>query len=342
MISPRAFRLLVRYLDAVDREVSRKLVRIRPWLETALSSLLADLLDETTSDESPLVYPYAALLRDLASESNLFGVSIRIETREYPPEIENRITQSDLGLVLAYRDNLRPVNSWEAPFLLQAKRLAPSLHSAPQYRPGSRFSAIDQEQLQRIEVLNKHLGAEFVKYLLYCPRPAMLDDETRTALDYARVQALESDIFDYLTGLEVRDDLLREEPTLAAGIFVSDPSDSPATLMQCHSRILRASRPFSWFVAMTFASRHNFHRTGRQHPDFPGHGPGTAPTADTSWALGVLRGETRSIRRLITALGDSNDDSPRLSGAFLPPHVMTITLTVAPNLQHNERNSAEL
>jgi len=117
MISPRAFRLLIRYLDAVDQNVCQGLLRIRPWTETALTSLLVDLLDERTTHEYSLAYSFADLLRELSAESNLFAVSLRVETLEYPPELENRVTQSDVGLILSYRDSFRPSENWEAPFL---------------------------------------------------------------------------------------------------------------------------------------------------------------------------------------------------------------------------------
>lgn len=79
------------------------------------------------------------------------------------PDVENRVTQSDLGLVLRYVDNVRPANSWAQAFLLQAKRLPPKLRGERRYSAGSRFSP-DAEQMRRIQRLVDIFGETAVRF----------------------------------------------------------------------------------------------------------------------------------------------------------------------------------
>ena len=85
MISPKAIELMIRHWDAVDVAVSKRVSRKRSWAETALTSLLCDLLDSETQDEIQLKYTLADLNRDLKKLDGILTFTIEIETMEYPP-----------------------------------------------------------------------------------------------------------------------------------------------------------------------------------------------------------------------------------------------------------------
>lgn len=340
MLTPLAFSRLIRYLDGVDREVTSKLIRVRPWLEPALTSLLVDLLDPSTAGEFSLAYNLESLQTDLASVGGALTVDLKIELNEYTPDVENRVTQSDLGLVLRYIDNVRPANSWAQAFLLQAKRLPPRLRGERRYGAGSRFSA-DAEQMRRIQKLADIFGETAVRFLLYCPRPDGLDAETRKLLQYARTITLARDIFDYVVGLEIRDDLSRDASTLEAGVFVTNSAALPATLLAIHEGILldapASASPLSWFVAMQFADVHqrvgqrvisSSPYVGRRQPE------GEDDIARHDWLMGVVRCERDAVHRLLTYLDqlDSPEDAHRLADAVLPSHTMTVTVEAAPGM----------
>ena len=176
MISPKAIELMIKHWDAVDASVSKRVSRKRPWTETALTSLLCDLLDSETQGDIQLKYTLADLNRDLAKLDGILTFTIEIETMEYPPKIERWVNQSDLGFYIQYRDEFIPKNSWEYAFLCQAKRLYPSNQAVAAFDESSRFQGFNYEQHNRIKRLHDALGEKIVHYLLYCPRPIDLDD----------------------------------------------------------------------------------------------------------------------------------------------------------------------
>src|SRR5579862_6669471 len=125
MITPKAAHLLIRHFDSLDRAVSKRLTRKRPWSEPALTSLLCDLLDADTQADEPLEYPMASLNFDLQKLEGLLRISLQIQTHEYDARMERWVTQADLGLVVNLIDHLMPKESWSISWLLQAKRLYP-------------------------------------------------------------------------------------------------------------------------------------------------------------------------------------------------------------------------
>src|SRR5437762_2342562 len=143
MIPPKAIRLIIRHLDSLDRVVSRRMGRKRPWLETGLTSYLCDLLDDDTQAEERLDYPLDELNRDLGNLDGLLRATFRVDTHEYAPQLERWVTQADLGFVINVIDHLLPDHSWSIAWLLQAKRLTPDHHGKAQYSESSRFGGID-------------------------------------------------------------------------------------------------------------------------------------------------------------------------------------------------------
>ncbi len=123
VLSARSAPLLVKYLDSVDRVVSARVTRKRPWLEVALTSLLCDVLDDDTSGEYPLEYTLEDLRAAVREAEPLLDIGLTIETHEYSPAVERWVTQADLGIVIRYQDGFDTSRSYEAAWLLQAKRL---------------------------------------------------------------------------------------------------------------------------------------------------------------------------------------------------------------------------
>jgi len=251
MVPPNAVRLIIRHLDSLDRAVSRRPLRKRPWQEPALTSLLCDLLDADTQDDERLDYPLADLNRDLQQQDGLLSVSFSVETHEYGPKLERWVTQADLGFVVSVTDHLIPDHSWNLAWLLQAKRLtADHNRTGTRYSESSRFGGLDSDQYKRMQRLQQQVGVPFVEFLLYCPRPAMLDQMTRQKLAHLRNSSgLATRIFDYTLGLILHEELGLAESSLTAGIFVAPLDHVPTVLGEIHFSILERFHPLSWFLA---------------------------------------------------------------------------------------------
>lgn len=334
MISPRTIHLLIRHFDSIDAAVSKRMVRKRPWLETALTSFLCDLLDEEVQSEEKLDYPLETLNHDLAQGDGATHVSFLIETHEYGPDVERWITQSDLGLVINYRDYMLPEDSWSVAWLLQAKRLTPNPGDFRTYTESSRFGGMDAEQKKRINTLRGAVGIDFILYLLYSPRPSFLDEVTQKKLAHLRTKYLTNDIYDFTLGLELRDDFLSGNSTLAAGLFISEIDHLARNLGTLHAQILNGCWPFSWFLAVHFASgirRDHIRPEGARvkiYPDGRPHRIRRPEEQNAEWAHGIVKGDPTAIRRVQTTLGIERDTEFR----FLPAHTLVIDIAVGRDL----------
>jgi len=333
MISPKAVSLIIRHFDAIDRVVAKRLVRKRPWGELALTSLFCDLLDEDTQREEGIDYSLSDLNNELAEMDGLLSVSFSVDTHEYDSSMERWVTQADLGLVVRFEDELLPSGSWSAAWLLQAKRLYPASREPVSYTEVSRFAATAPDQHARMEKLEQAVGLPFVRYLLYCPRPSLLDDATAAKLTHLRNRALGDHIFDYSLGLQLRDELSSGDSSLSAGVFVSASTDSPPNLGHVHASMLDAFFPFSWFLASHLVNddsqfAHVYRRSaGDGRPRGNNSGP-QSDRPDGAWAEGIVTGDSSAIERLSDALDEE------LQGPFpiLPPHTLTAKISVGHDL----------
>ena len=141
MISPKAVDFIIKHFDAIDKVVSKRLNRKRPWSEPSLTSLLCDLMDHDTQDEEKIEYSIDTLNKDLEEFDGLLDVSFIIETHEYSPKVERWITQSDLGLIINFEDHLLPKDSWSISWLLQAKKVFPDKKNPVEYSESSKFQS---------------------------------------------------------------------------------------------------------------------------------------------------------------------------------------------------------
>lgn len=326
MITPKAFGLIIKHFDEVDKVVSLRTVRKRPWLETALTSLLCDLMDEETQSEEKINYTIKQLQSDLDKEDGLFGMNLSLETVEFHPNYERYVSQSDIGLKIIFDNKIEPELSWTRPYLLQAKRLIPKKLNPLYYSETSKFSSIDKDQQKRIELLSKILGASYLKYLLYCPRPENIDEETRMKLSYLRGKTLSTHIFDYTIGLELHKEFLTNGETLKAGIFVTDTSNSNINFGAVHSQLLKMIFPLSWFIAINFTE--NFDRYEREL--------GINRKAD-DLVDRILSGDMKKVEELINKIKEvSNDDFPDTI-QVLPKHSITLRFSVGEKINSERR-----
>jgi hypothetical protein len=351
MLPPRAVHLVIKHFDSIDAVVARRMIGRRPWGEPALTSLLCELLDDEFQSDYNLEYPLEQLNRDLARDGSLTRLSYQVQTHEYGPDLERWVTQSDLGLVINYRDFLTPSASWSLAWLLQAKRLTSNAPASLLYTETSRFGGVDRAQEERMKRLRDVVDVDFVRYLLYCPRPSMLDSATRGKLAYLRSQTLSSEIFDFTMGLEVHTDLGAEVPTLEAGLFVAQMEARPSNLGRLHQGVLSISWPLSWFFIECFLE--SARMIG---PGLGGRGPGSLrsiggnrplpvvpdaplprfdgpPGTPLEWAHGLVRGQRDAILVLVGTLDMPNSAEFRI----LPAHTVTIEISVGHDLDPNHR-----
>jgi hypothetical protein len=331
MITPKGFRNIIQHFDEVDRIVSARTMRKRPWLEVALTSLLCDLLDEQTQDDEKLTYTIKQLQEDLIKEDSLFGIHLSLETIEFNSIYERYISQSDIGLNLIYENKIEPQHSWKRPYLLQAKRLSPKKVNPLLYTEASSFTSVDKDQHERIELLNEIFGASYLKYLLFCPRPDSVDSDTRIKLAYLRNKALTTQIFDYTVGLETHKELLNNSDTLKAGIFITDTNNSNLNLGQVHRGILQSTFPLSWFIALNFTDR-NFIinekdlMRNENNPD------------SQKLVEGILSGDKEQIEKLIQKIEKVRNDNFPDNIQILPKHKITLRFSVGENITPDFRN----
>lgn len=339
MISPRLIKLLLKHFDSIDAAVTARLVRKRPWHEPALTSLLCEYLDDEVEPDSPLSYPRSELTRDMACGEEAVTVKLRVDTHEYDSRIERYVTQSDLGLVIRVTDRFEVDRSFAIAWLLQAKRLFPESLNPLRYTASSVFESFNQEQKKRMDRLRERLKVDLLRYLLYCPRPATLEEGTRQELAYRRQSRLGGGIFDYTLGLQIRDELLSETSTLSAGIFTSACDDAPGTLRDVHSGILHTTSPLSWFIVSHLARGRYGVRDSMEGPHgrpMPFGAPavvaidsdgdlvnGHEPEHQASVvAHGVVTGNADVIREVVNKADIPGDGGFR----FLPPHTVIIEI----------------
>ena len=314
MISLRAVQLLLRHFDSIDETISRRLMRKRPWSEEALTSLFCDLLDKDIQEEEKIDYPLSSLMSDLSQIDEPIYLSTTIETHQYSRQVEHSVNQSDIGLIISYQDQFESSRSFSRSWLLQAKRLFPSGSDMEQKYDGkSSFRSYNPAQHQHMKKLNDWAKCEFIRYLLYCPRPFTLDKQVRELLSHQRTSALSGDIFDFALGLQLRDDLISEKPTVAAGVFVSRLDNSPSNLSDVHGKLFQGSTPFSWFILQHFFPQH-----GKEHWDLGLH--------DANQNNAIINRLVRGDHNVLQEEGISDIVESNANFRLFPAYTITIHL----------------
>lgn len=332
MLSPRSVHLLLKYFDSIDDALSRRLVRRRVWDEEALTFLLTELLDDECQEDHRLTYKQSDLLNDLAMTDEPLSIDVTLDTHSYPKSMERYVTQSDIGFILSYQNQFMHKSSFKAGWLMQAKRLFHDKKSHNrEYTTHSGFESINKAQHDRMKKIRDWAECDFIKYLLYCPRPSYLERELREHLSMARSTTLSRDIFDYTMGLELRDDLLSNCPTTAAGIFVAQLDSLPKSLLEIHKSIFEKVTPLSWFIVTQLAQSEGIRI--REHHRMERELGRSGSNLNNPIINGLVRGDHSVIKedsKLVAVLEDASQ------AKILPAHTLTVKVVNGVDRQTND------
>lgn len=329
MLPPRTFRPILRYFDAIDAIVAARLLRKRPWSELALTSLLCDLMDQDTEVEYERKRDLEWLRRKLASVAPLMDIRFEIETHEYPPGYERWVTQADLGLVLRFEDLLLGGQNWEKAFLLQAKRVYAARDGS--YHLQSSYGGFDTDQHERARAINKHLGYELVRYLLYCPRPERLPRGLAEGLRHMRDANVQDSLFDGIAGLEMHSSLVRSGNTLEPGIVVASPLAVPATLGGTYSSLFSGCTPWAWFLTLWLTqAKLNDHSAWE--------GFNACVDSDLEdLMVRIVSGDQTAVTDMASAVEGLEDRQVPI----LPAHTMTVSISLSSEFDDEFRQEAD-
>lgn len=338
ILSPKAIELFIKHLNCIDIRLSKKLLSKRPWLETTLTQLLCDLLDEDTQPDENIDYSVFDLNDDLSRDEGIVKLNFSINTHQYSGNLEGKATQSDLGFVINYRDYLVPSSSWSSAWLMQAKRVYPDSTDPVKYSENSKFDALNSKQTKDLERLKNTINLDFVRYLLYCPRPNDLGKTTKAKLKRLRSNQLYQNIFDYSNGLTLWDDLKNGEKTVSAGIFVS--KSQIQNLGYVHKKIFEETIPLSWFfVQHYFNNPISFSRSSNNIPilvnsdtriSIDPHSTDLIHDPDKckeEWAHGIVKGQENSINKLTKAI-----DGEEINFQPVPKHTISVDISIGADL----------
>jgi hypothetical protein len=280
-LTPRDAKLLVRYFDAVDSLVTARLLPTVTVDERHLTSTLRETLDERFAGFHTLAYSLDQLKSELAADDTALKISLSIEAKEYSTQVENRLTQADLGVILRYDNFFRPEESFSKAALFQAKRLYCRSRRGPAYSDDDRFEKFDTDQLLRIAKLSEQ-HRNLLYYLFYCPRPEAYDEQSRRTLRYftlpnshwrdfhpfhwmeeygflpwwSHVEEYASDPNRHFPGLIASQTYWLQTRYLEKqkssekddGRWVVKPKETPPTVRDVYDKLWREAHAFSWFL----------------------------------------------------------------------------------------------
>jgi hypothetical protein len=327
---PRDAKMLVRYFDAVDSLVTARLLPGVTVDERHLTSTFRETLDERFAGFHALSYSFDQLKKDLANGDTALQVSLSIEAREYTTQVENRVTQADLGVILRYDNFFRPGDSFSKAALFQAKRLYCRSRRGPAYSDDDRFEKFDTVQLLRIAELSERHG-NLLYYLFYCPRPEAYDEHSRRTLRYftlphshwhdfhpmrwmdeygflpwwSHVEEYASDPNRHFPGFIVSGTswlqhryLEREKSSQKVDArWAVKPKETPPTVREVYDKLWRDTYAFSWFLVYRMLSGSE----GSSSDDAIGLATGN----EMSQELGIAPRYTMELRITVGAEGQT-------------------------------------
>ncbi|NLX96980.1 MAG: hypothetical protein GXY83_12470, partial [Rhodopirellula sp.] len=218
IIGPREAKLLFRYFVSVDRCLAGRFALGYEPDEEHLTSLLTELLDQKGAELHPLQYSLLQLNHDLKSVESLLQVELSLTTNKYNRHQEARHTQSDLGVVLDYRDHIQNDFSFHKAALFQAKRLY--RNSDGKYGLSSVYEAYNDVQHSGLKALDEfddfpHREIEMRRhhgqrcfYLLYNPSMIGFESRDQEQIRHRQLRNDATSIFDYTQGLHLYHELL--------------------------------------------------------------------------------------------------------------------------------------
>jgi hypothetical protein len=238
---------LVAYFDGVDAALSRTFLRPVPPDEPALTSQLCALMDaETQRREESLRFNIDRLNEAIASCGDDLKFDFRIDTHQHSIKMENLVSQSDLGLVLEYRNFILPEETRIWSYLLQAKRLHPASPTLG-FDEKSSFKSVDHLQHQRLLKLTERFGSHFFKYMMYCPPASHFSSTTIAKIRALHTRNLTRPIYDYSGGLALFEYVKSVSGRVDAGIWLAPIEKSPARVLDLHNGAFEDTWSLSWF-----------------------------------------------------------------------------------------------
>lgn len=328
MFGPQHLKHIITYLDGVDRALSQRMLRKHPPDEPALTNELCALLDaETQRSEELLSYSLDQLNTDLTAVGDGLDFEVTLDTYPYNTAMERHVSQSDFGLILAYDNRVLPNESWSTAYLVQAKRVFRNPGSG-EYDHRASFQAVNADQQARLDRLATIIGRGALLYGLYCPQTTAILDPTRMQVRALHTRNLAAKIFDYGSGLALRD-TLTTNGGIDAGIWLQTIDGKPTGLLRLHDAAFRSALPFTWFLIEHFTPR-------TPHGSFVGltrGGPVLAEPRDDDRVMRIVTGDHQAVRELIDELAVAGEEREAPATiTVLPRHTITITVTVGKSL----------
>lgn len=254
MFGPQHLKHVITYLDGVDHELSQRMLRKYPPDEPGLTNELCALLDaDTQRAEDRLSYSLDELNADLAAVGDGVDFEVKLDTYPHNSAMERHVSQSDFGLVLTYDNKILPQESWSTAYFVQAKRLFRNPMSG-EYDHRASFQAVDSEQQARIDRLSAILGIGALRYCLYCAQTPAVAETTRVQVRAIHTRNLSDQLFDFGSGLALRDKLTAKGG-IDAGIWLRSVIGKPTGLLALHNEAFLSALPFTWFIIEHFTWR---------------------------------------------------------------------------------------
>lgn len=250
MIPVATIKPLLRYFDSIDKLATAGLMFKKPHIETTITQNLCSMLDEQEEQIYNLDYSLSELRKDLLAFST--NIQISLKTHEYTARVENKLHQSDLGLIIKYINYYEPDSSWAESWLFQAKSLKPTIPSSLTYTCNSKFDNIEIKQINKINDINDKIGADLIKFIEYCPRAYLLNLQERSRLIYQRDIAFHQHqyFFNKTLDHELYNCLFAADKNLEPGIFISSitKNTKTKTYLDLYKKFGGETHPFSWFI----------------------------------------------------------------------------------------------
>jgi hypothetical protein len=286
------------------------------------------LLDaDTQRTEERLSYSLEQLNADLAALGDGLDFEVTLDTYPHNTAMESHVSQSDFGIVLTYDNRVLPEENWSKAYLVQAKRLFRNPNSG-EYDQRASFQAADAKQQARLDRLAAIIGSDALRYGLYCPQIAAMPNTTRTQVRALHTRNLASQMFDYASGLALRDTLLANGG-IDAGVWLRSIQGKPTSLLELHNEAFRSAVPLTWFLIQhfTLCSRHGSF-AGMMHGD-----PGLTDPGDDDRVRRIVTGDERAVRELIDELAKAGEDREAPSTiTVLPRHTIKVNVTIGKSL----------
>jgi hypothetical protein len=255
MIPVIAIKPILQFFDAIDECCTEGLMNKRPHNETTITQILCSLLEQEEQKQFNLKYSFEDLRQALLDSA--VSLKVGIENHEYNSSLENRVTQSDLGLIINYINEYED-EAWTESWLFQAKRLIPTHQNPLTYLAESEFESITKDQTTKMQSLEKLVKVDFIRFMEYCPRAYKLEKTVRNKLLYYKDRAFRGSDFQNALGLEIHNSLVTADQTLTPGIFISCVEDYKRKFyIDLYKGFWKNSYPFSWFILQRLYWRFN-------------------------------------------------------------------------------------